>query len=148
MNSDIVLKCLAACGLDCSRCAEYKEGEIKHHAAKLLELLGNYSRMVPIKATQHQEFNHYQEFAQILQSFSTAGCAGCRSNECLCPVNCEVKTCRKEIGVDYCFQCSKFPCNQTFPTDSLRERWLKNNNRMKDIGPVEFYKEQLKLPRY
>ena len=36
---------LAPCGLDCSRCADYEQGEIKEHSSRLLELLGNYQRL-------------------------------------------------------------------------------------------------------
>ena len=111
MDYEVVLKYLAPCGLDCSRCAECQTGEIKHLAERFLCILGNYKRMVPMKALKFPEFNYYQEFTHILQHFSSAVCGGCRSNENRCPINCHVRSCHKQEKVDFCFQCSKYPCD-------------------------------------
>ena len=45
-----IVQKLAACGLDCSRCADYQNGEIKELSTKLLDLLEGYDRLVKIKS--------------------------------------------------------------------------------------------------
>lgn len=148
MDYKDVLANLSPCGLDCSRCADYCDGEIQHYAAELRELLSNYDRLAKIKAGAQPSFKHFPEFKELLTYFASARCGGCRSKDCHCPIDCTVKACHKEQGVDFCFQCNQFPCDKDLFSENLRERWLQTNNRMKDIGPVEYYIEQSKLPRY
>ncbi len=45
-----VIKKLSACGLDCSRCADYEGGEIKTLSASLLDLLKGYERLAELKS--------------------------------------------------------------------------------------------------
>lgn len=147
MDYQQIVKEIAPCGLDCQRCAAYSQGEIKELSAQLLSKLGKYERLAKIMSAKQPAFAQYQSFKDILTFFSQASCDGCRSNASACPVDCLAKTCHKEKGVDFCFQCKEFPCTgQNNPM--LRKRWLQKNNRMKEIGVVEFYHEQKKLPRY
>jgi hypothetical protein len=138
---------LAPCGLDCHRCADYEEGEIRELSARLVELLGNYRRLASMKALSQPEFDHYDHFAAILRLFAQGRCSGCRGDHDVCPLNCTAKTCYKERGVDFCFQCGEYPCEKQFE-GKLRERWRAINDRMRQIGPEAYYAEQSKLPRY
>jgi hypothetical protein len=138
---------LAPCGLDCHRCADYEGGEIKALSARLLELLGNYQRLAKMKAARQPEFEHYEHFAPVLKLFAAAGCTGCRGEHDACPLDCTAKTCYKKQGVDFCFQCREYPCEKQFE-GRLRNRGRTINDRMKEIGPVAYYAEQSKLPRY
>lgn len=147
MNYDDIVKRLAPCGLDCSRCADYESGEIRQLSLKLGQLLNNYGRVAKMKADNNHIFGNYQHFEEILASFSRASCSGCRGNNVLCPIECRAKACHREKGVDFCFQCNEYPCGQQF-TGPMRESWLRRNDRMKEIGAVEFYLEQKELPRY
>jgi len=148
MNYERILNYLAPCGLDCGRCADYRNGEIKELSLKLLSKLGNYSKVAKIKSNKLPIFENYFHFETILTSFSKASCSGCRGDNVLCPLdNCAAKTCYKEKGVDFCFQCTEYPCEKQF-SGRLRDRWIEINNRMKDIGVIEYYKEQSKQPRY
>jgi hypothetical protein len=45
MNYDDVLKHLSPCGLDCTRCVDYRDGRIKELSLTLRELLGDYDRV-------------------------------------------------------------------------------------------------------
>jgi len=145
MDYSAIVDILAPCGLNCSRCAEYQNGEIKQSSEKLLALLGNYQRIATIKEKANSAFTAYQQFLELLNIFAQGPCGGCRSAENYCPVNCAAKTCHREKGVDFCFQCSVFPCDKPIP---LGERWLKMNERMREIGVEQFFAEQSKLPRY
>lgn len=147
MNYDQVVKRLAPCGLDCSRCADYESGEIRELSLKLAQLLAGYGRVAKMKEDKNPIFSSYPQFEEILSSFSRASCGGCRSGALKCPIECHAKTCFKEKGVDFCFQCDEYPCDKQF-TGGLRERWKTINNRMKEIGAVEYYQEQARQPRY
>nr|WP_315988521.1 DUF3795 domain-containing protein [Desulforamulus aquiferis] len=70
-----------------------------------------------------------------------------QADNCSCPVNCAVRTCFKEKGIDFCFQCQDYPCNKQ-ENPMLRQRWLEKNDRMREIGVTSYYEEQRKLPRY
>lgn len=142
-----VLERLSVCGMDCSRCADYDNGTIRVISIKLLELLNGYHRLAKMKVDINPIFNEYPKFQEILSLFAEGNCSGCRSENVKCPITCHAKTCCKEKEIDFCFQCSEFPCSQQFE-GKLRERWIEKNNRMKEIGVEGFYEEQSKLPRY
>jgi hypothetical protein len=147
MQYEDILKVLAPCGLDCGRCAGYKAGEIPRLASRLGELLAGYGRVANMRAADEPVLSNYSQFEEILASFANPSCGGCRSDEASCPIECNARTCHKQKGVDFCFQCAEYPCeNPTFAP--LKERWKQRNDRMKEIGVLEFYREQCKLPRY
>jgi len=148
MEYEDVVERLGACGLDCSRCADYQNGEIKLLAQRLVQVLGNYERVAQMKAIDKPIFNNYAYFKEILDSFAQASCSGCRGDDVQCPLTtCSARTCVKEKGVHFCFECNEYPCGKQF-SGRLRERWRNINDRMKEIGVVEYYHEQLKSPRY
>jgi len=148
VDYDGVLKRLSACGLDCGRCADYENGEIKQLSSRLAYLLGNYKPVAKMKMGNNPIFNGYDQFTEILTIFSKGSCSGCRGENVQCPLmTCSAKICHKEKHVDYCFQCNEYPCEKQF-TGRLRERWRYINDRMKEIGVVKYYYEQAKLPRY
>lgn len=146
MNSEFKDK-LAVCGLDCARCADYENGEIKFLSARLADLLSGYERVASLKSEQNPLFNDYPIFLKFLKHFTQASCGGCRSKNLRCPIECHAKTCSQQKGVDFCFECSEYPCDKQFE-GKTRDRWLKRNNRMKAIGIENYYLEQSKLPRY
>ena len=138
---------LSVCGLDCSRCADYDNGEIRNLSSKLAKLLDGYERLANMKAKGNPNFRGYPEFDQILGHFAQGSCGGCRSDNVKCPIVCEAKTCGRERNIDFCFECEEFPCEKQFE-GKLRERWIERNIRMKEIGVEKYYIEQGKLPRY
>ncbi len=145
-NNEIISK-LSVCGLDCSRCADYENGEIKSLSLKLSELLNGYERIAKMKGGGNPIFKGYPEFVQILGHFVQGYCGGCRSDKVKCPIDCEAKTCGRERNIDFCFECEEFPCDKQFE-GKLRERWIQRNIRMKEIEAENYYIEQSKLPRY
>lgn len=150
MDYNDVTKHLGACGLDCVRCADYEHGEIKKLSIKLLQALGiNYARVAKMKSVKLPFFSNYSQFEEILIAFSQASCGGCRSNNLLCPIECAAKTCVREKSIDFCFQCADYPCEKQFQISGKQgERWMKISDRMKEIGVIDYYYEQFKLPRY
>lgn len=138
---------LAPCGLDCGRCADYEGGEIRQLSARLGELLGNYRRLAAMKAAGRPEFAHYEQFTAILASLAAGACSGCRGDRVTCPLICRAKSCHRDKGVDFCFQCGEYPCDGQFE-GKLRDRWRAINDRMRQIGAEAYFEEQNRLPRY
>ncbi|MFR1477820.1 MAG: DUF3795 domain-containing protein [Hydrogeniiclostridium mannosilyticum] len=67
----------------------------------------------------HTFFNQFQE---TLYTFSVSGCPGCRNFPEACNPfgNCTIHKCTIEHGVDFCADCSEFPC--TKPKDVFDEK--------------------------
>lgn len=147
MDYKEVVKRLAPCGLDCSRCADCAGGEIHNLSGRLVGLLSGYARVARVKQEKRPVFLGYPQCEEVLKTFAQAACSGCRGDNCLCPIDCIVRPCTREKGLDFCFQCGDFPCAQDVDAQ-IRERWLTFNTRMKESGVVAFYQEQSKLPRY
>ena len=147
MEKSEVIQRLSVCGLDCSRCADYENGEIRNLSSKLSELLNGYERLAKMKVENAPIFNGYPEFIQILSHLAEGTCGGCRSDNVNCPLDCQAKICRKKRNLDFCYECDEFPCDKQFQ-GKLRERWIERNNRMKEIGVKNFFIEQSKMPRY
>ena len=142
MEYSEILEFLAPCGLSCHKCLGYMKGDIAFHSKKLQDLLGNFdvyaerfSKFLPV-------FQNYPSFKTLLSRLAEPDCQGCRQGTCKLP-NCGVAECYKNKGVDFCFQCDEFPCEKTNFDPHLKVRWMKMNNRMKEIG-VEAYFEETK----
>lgn len=56
---------------------------------------------------------------------------GCRSDNLRCPIECHAKTCHRQHGMDFCFECNEYPCDKQFE-GKTREKWLERNNRMRE----------------
>ena len=93
-------------------------------------------------------FKNYPEFKKLLHYFTVASCPGCRETDCHLFKGCNVKSCYKEKQVDFCFQCDEFPCDKTGFDEHLKKRWIKMQQRMKEVGVEKFYEETKEGPRY
>jgi len=147
MNYEDILKVLAPCGLNCHKCFAFKDGEIKKTSRKLKELMGNFdiyaqrfSKFLPV-------FRNYPYFKELLFYLCEGECKSCREGTCEHP-NCGVIECYKEKGVDFCFQCDEFPCNRTNFDEHLKQRWIKMNKRMQEVGVEVYYQEVKDKSRY
>jgi hypothetical protein len=138
---------LAPCGLDCTKCFAFSEGDIKFLSAKLEQLLGSFDGYAGRFSKFLLIFSNYSAFKALLSYLAQGDCLGCRGGTCKYP-NCGVIGCHKMKGVDFCFQCDEFPCEKTNFDPDLRRRWIQMNNRMKEIGVEAYYEETKYLPRY
>ncbi len=147
MRYEEIMRRIAPCGLDCGKCLSNPESPISDLSRELLAELGGFGAVAERFAGMEPAFDKYPAFEAVLQHLAGAKCTGCRDGECLLS-SCGVKDCVKEHDVDYCFECSEFPCNKTNLPPALHERWKKNNERMKS-GGIEAYLEFVKRqPRY
>lgn len=142
-----ILNILAPCGLNCRKCMANADGDIRKHSKDLQALLGDFDRYAARFSSFLPVFRNYPKFKELLAFFASADCSGCRNGECRYP-NCHVMACVRGKGVDFCFQCSEFPCEKsTFDAD-LNRRWIEMNSRMKEIGVRAYYAETKDLCRY
>lgn len=141
---------LAPCGLHCGKCFAFIGGDIKKHSSNLTIELGNFDIYAErfIDLLEEPKFGNYPEFKELLSYFSTVDCKGCRKEKCKLYKNCKVRVCVEEKNVDYCFQCSEFPCNKTGFDENLHKRSIHINNRIKEIGIEKYYNEIKDKPRY
>lgn len=141
---------LAPCGLHCGKCYAFIDGDIKKYSYKLKEALGNFdiyaSRFVDL--INEPVFEKYPDFKELLNYFVTVQCRGCRKEKCKVFKDCKVRDCHEQKNVDFCFQCSDFPCNNTGFDQHLYKRTVNINLRMREIGVTEYYNEIKDKPRY
>ena len=143
---DIVAR-LAPCGLDCERCVRYERGRVRRLATELAAALDGFENMAPRVADRLPALREYDRFAEILELFGGADCKGCRAGGVQLPF-CAARTCHKEQGVDFCFQCGEYPCRRNQYPEMMVQRWRSINDRMREAGPEEYYRESLEKPRY
>ncbi|MBI4690155.1 MAG: DUF3795 domain-containing protein [Nitrospirae bacterium] len=147
MNYNEILKVLAPCGLNCVKSRQFAEGDIKKHAQELKSLLGSFDSYAERFSEFQPVYKNYPRFKEMLVHFTEMNCRGCRQGDCKYP-NCGVAACYKQKGVDFCFQCNEFPCEKTNFDPNLKQRWLKMNTRMKEIGVEAYFEETKDIPRY
>ena len=125
----IIKKHIAPCGLHCGGCFAFNGGNIQRHSDE------------PV-------FENYQSFKMMLHYFSEAKCNGCREQACALFKSCHVRDCFREKGVDFCFQCTSFPCEQTGFDEHLQKRFISINEKIRKIGIENYYEEIKDVPRY
>jgi len=147
MSYEKAVKDLAPCGIDCSRCVAYEDGDVVKLSKELMEKLTNYEKMAKRMEDFVPVFKNYDGFLSVLEHFSNGKCPGCRNGEAL-NMACAARTCHKEQKVDFCFQCESYPCAKNKYNEMLHKKWTSNNDTMKTRGVEAFYDEQKKKPRY
>ncbi len=147
MNYEEIKKNMGYCGLSCGKCIFYRQGEIRKNADSLRQPLGDFDRYAERFSSFDEKFRKYPEFKEFLEYLTEADCDGCRAGKCKYP-NCGVQPCASEKGIDFCFQCDEFPCENSNFDEDLKQRWIAMNNEMEERG-VEAYCLRVKdEPRY
>ena len=136
-----ILKNLAPCGLDCSRCYAYEKGKIKKLSKELLSHLEGFDELAADLKKFVPSFQNYALFREILLHFSKSDCKGCRNSSFH---GCAVKACANEKKIDFCFQCNEYPCNKNGFNERLYKKWRSINDKMKEMGVEAYYEEQKK----
>ena len=142
-----VVERLAPCGIDCERCVMFARGRVNGHASALVEALEGFENMAPRLVDRIPALAGYSSFSEILRLFASASCTGCRNGGSALPF-CAARTCFRDQGVDFCFQCPEYPCQRNDYPTNLVERWRDVNDRMREVGVERYYEESLQKPRY
>lgn len=150
MEYEFIKSRLAPCGLHCGKCFAFKDGDITKTSDQLKNLLGNFNVYAErfVELLGNPVFSKYPQFKELLEYFSEGECSGCRNERCKLFKNCKVRECSEEKGVDFCFQCSDFPCGNTGFDKHLNDRSVTINQRMAEIGVEQYYIEIKEKPRY
>lgn len=143
-----VVERLAPCGLDCERCVMYAKGRVKNSATDLMQALEGFENMAPKVADRFPALAGYDGFVEILKFFAGAQCAGCREGFSPPLPFCAARTCFREQGVDFCYQCAEYPCRRNSYQENMETRWRSYNDRMREVGAERYYQESLDKPRY
>ena len=150
MDYEFIKSRLAPCGLHCGKCFAFSDGDIRLQSQQLKENLGNFDVYAERFVTMLNEpaFSKYPHFKLVLNLLSESKCKGCRKEKCVLLKTCKVRDCSEKKNVDFCFQCSIFPCNDTGFDEHLYKRFVHINQRMKEIGVDAYYDEVKDKPRY
>lgn len=150
MDYEKIKNRLAPCGLHCGKCFAFVDGEIKKYSRLLKENLGNFDIYAERFADLLNEpiFEKYPEFKELLTLFASVECNGCRKEKCKMFKDCKVRDCHEAKNVDFCFQCSDFPCNNTGFDQHLYKRSVDINMKIKEIGVENYYEGIKDKPRY
>lgn len=150
MTSPEILKALGPCGLSCIKCYAHRDGEIRKAASNLKKLLGNFEVYAKRFETMLGDpvFKSYPDFRIMLDYLAAGHCNGCRQEECRLFKACGVRICHQRKLIDFCHQCSEFPCDHTGFDEHLHARWIKLNERIRQTGVERFCEETKDKPRY
>ncbi len=141
---------LAPCGLHCGKCFAFKNGDIGNYSHKLEKSLGEFDVYAKrfVELIDEPIFSNYPEFKEMLNYLTLPQCGGCRNEKCKLFKGCKVRECSEKKNVDFCFECSEFPCNNTGFDKHLHSRSVIINKRLKERGVKEYYNEIKDKPRY
>ncbi len=150
MNKKDIKKALGPCGLSCEKCFSHVDGDIRKYAMKLQDKLGNFDIYAKRFETLVGDpvFEKYPDFKEMLDYFAGESCTGCRSEQCKLFKGCGVRPCHQEKGVDFCYECSDFPCDHTGFDPHLYDRWVAMNETIREIGIEAFYESTKDKSRY
>lgn len=149
-QNEFIKSRLAPCGLHCGRCFAFAEGDIHRLSRELKAALGNFEPYTARFVEQLGEpvFAKYPDFKAFLDYLAQASCRGCRVEKCKFFLGCNVRSCSREHGVDYCCACGEFPCGRTGFDEHLRKRHEAICRRIAEIGEENYYEEVKDKPRY
>jgi hypothetical protein len=147
MEKEELLRKIAPCGLLCHTCIAAHDGAIQGHSQALLGLLDSFDGFAGQFSAHEPRLSKYPDFKEVLQLFTEGACKGCRDGNCMYP-GCPVWPCIKETDYNFCFECDAFPCDKVDSDPMLRAKWLKANERMKEIGSEAYFSETKNEPHY
>jgi hypothetical protein len=136
MLSQKIFRYVTYCGLYCKLCAQ--KSRIPKRASQLKQSLreegfDDFYQYVP----EMKEV--FPQFWKFLQKLSTFDC-NCRVRKG--PLDCEIRNCAREKGVEVCPKCKDYPC--TF-IKSLAEHYqtlIQDGKRMQKVGIEKWVKEE------
>ena len=150
MTSQVILEALAPCGLSCEKCFAHVNSEIRQYSRQLKEKLGNFEIYAKHFETLVGDpiFKKYPDFKAMLDYLASADCLGCRNENCKLFKSCGVRACHQRKQIDYCYACDEFPCDHTGFDEHLLQRWIKINERIRQMVIEVYYAQTHKQPRY
>lgn len=147
MEKSELLQLIAPCGLLCYTCDAMQNGIINETARKLWYVLGSYDLFLKNCPGSRPIAGKYNDFKEVLEYLANVKCNGCRTDHCP-DSNCIVPECTKNRNIHFCYECKEFPCSKTGFPEELKEKWIRKNNKIKEIGLENFFEEEKGIPHY
>lgn len=150
MTDERIKESIAACGLCCETCFAHVNGDIRKLSMKLREKLGNFHVNAQRFETimENPIFRKYPDFKEMLDYFASEHCRGCRNEQCKLFKDCGVRVCHQQKEIDFCYQCDRFPCQETHFDPGLYKVWVKVNEKIRAIGIEDYCEDVRSKPRY
>ena len=156
MEREEILRRIAPCSLCCHTCPAMKGGEIEQTAGRLSHYLTGYYDFN--RDNLPEQWKSYADtikaFMDQLDGFARPKCSGCRDNshgKC-CIAGCFMLECTMQHGVDFCADCTEFPCKRVPESDvyspTVIKEWLDGNNRIREIGAEAYCEESCSHSHY
>lgn len=143
ISRDTILNAIAPCAFCCYTCNAMKGGIIEESSKTLNNYLEGYYEFGKANRMPRKYIKKIKEFSEQLEKMSARPCGGCRNgaNEKCCIPNCFILECAAKHGVDFCGECSEFPCEsaETFFKDATLTQWKNNNERIKKYGAEDYF---------
>lgn len=150
MKRTEILEKIAPCSLMCYTCNAYKNGVICKSAKKLLDYMDGVKEFY--EKNRPSQVENHNIFLQHLEYYSAGACSGCRNRDHhRCSINgCFILECTKTHKVDFCGECTKFPCNKTKPLfeHEVYKQWLYGNQEIQKNGIEKFWEKNCEKPHY
>lgn len=153
--SEEILRNVAPCSMFCSTCTGCQYGEISHHAKELLHYLEGHQEFLDknLKKEYRHKLEEFKAFQKKLKKYAYPKCGGCRNGGATgCSIkDCMILECSKKHQVDFCAECSDFPCdkvNESIYKKTTIDKWLEGNRKIQEIGIQKYYEENKEKPHY
>lgn len=155
ISREQILDCVAPCSLLCYSCPGFTRGVTFELSSKLYNYFeGFYEFQVKYLPEEFKSrADLFKKFEEYLLRFTKPKCNGCRHNPN--PESsikgCFIFECTQEHGVDYCGECSIFPCSKVDTTlfnPDVYNRWIKGNKRIREVGVEQFFEEEKDKSHY
>lgn len=152
---DEILNNVAPCSMFCSTCTGCQYGQISYHAKELLHLLEGHEEFLDknLKKEYRHKLDEFKIFSKRLKKYAYPKCAGCRNGGASgCSIKgCIISECAREHGVDFCAECSEFPCtkvNESVYKKTTIKKWLNGSTQIQRNGIEKYYEENKNKPHY
>jgi len=153
-----LLNYVAPCSLLCYTCLAYKNGIISKSASTLCNYFEGYYDFndANIPDQYRSWLIEFETFYEKLEKYKDRPCVACRNDppsSSGCIEGCIIPSCTKEHNVDFCGDCSDFPCEKaTYFFEKLNKiilsDWYNGNHRIKEVGVKQYFNEKKDVSHY
>lgn len=156
MEKEQLLNYVAPCSLLCYTCTAFRSGPVSECAHKLYIYLDGFCEMCGENMTEEERgtwYAQFDEFHGTLRCLSGV-CPGCRKGPGMgCIEGCVVPSCAKEHGVDFCAECSAFPCQKAEEffaahSEKVMQAWKNGSRRLQEIALEAYFEEKRGISHY
>ena len=158
MNMEDLLRYVAPCSLICYTCPACKDGAISQCSSRLCNYYEGYYEFNDANLPDEYRgwLKDLKEFYEKLERNTHSACPTCREypeNAQGCIDNCVVRDCYKKKHVDFCAECSDFPCQKAIDffqqvNPVIIKDWMAGNERIKEIGIRQYFEEKKDISHY